>query len=65
MDERKMEKKELLGIEVADEKVADNEEFENSIEQAEKTLNGRKIVIALADSAHVDRDSFNYLKKAL
>ncbi|MBU7010720.1 MAG: transposase [Theionarchaea archaeon] len=55
--------KELLGIRITDERVGDSKEFENLIEQAEKTLNGRKIALALADGAHDNKDSFNYLKK--
>lgn len=55
--------KELLGFLVTDERVGDNKEFKNLIEQAEKTLNGRKIALALADGAHDNKDSFNYLKK--
>ena len=55
--------KELLGIEITDERVGDNKEFENLVEQAENTLNGRKIALNLADPAHDTKDSFNYLKK--
>jgi hypothetical protein len=55
--------KELLALEVTDEKVGDSKEFENLIEQAERTLNGRKIKRILADAAHDKRDSFNYIKK--
>jgi hypothetical protein len=57
------ETKELLGLEVTDERVSDNKEFETLIEQAEYILNGRKIASALADGAHDTKDSFNYLKK--
>lgn len=55
--------KELLGFVVTDERVADSKEFKNLIEQAEYTLNGRKIALALADGAHDNKDSFNHLKK--
>lgn len=55
--------KELLGVSVTDESVGDNKEFKNLMEQAERTLNGRKIKRALADAAHDNRDSFNYLKQ--
>lgn len=52
----------MLSIEVTDERVGDSKEFENLIEQAERTLNGRKIKRTLADAAHDKRDSFNYVR---
>jgi hypothetical protein len=55
--------KELLGIAITNEKVVDSKEFKNLIEKAEYTLNGRKIALTLADGAHDNKDSFNYLKK--
>lgn len=55
--------KELLGIVITDERVGDNKEFKNLIEQAEFTLNGRKITLVLADAAHDSKESFNRLKK--
>ena len=55
--------KELLGIEITNELVGDSKEFKNLIDQAEYTLNGRKIVLALADAAHDNKDSFSYLEK--
>lgn len=58
-----VETKELLGITVTDESVSDNKEFRNLMEQTERMLNGRKIKRALADAAHDNRDSFNYLKQ--
>lgn len=57
------ETRKLLGLGVTDERVADSKEFKNLIEQAEKTLNGRKIASALGDGAHDNKDSFNYLKE--
>jgi hypothetical protein len=39
--------KEFLGIEITDERVGDSKEFKTLIEQAEYTLNGRKIVLVL------------------
>ena len=58
-----VEEKHLLGIEVTDERVGDNKEFKNLMEQSKKTLNGRRIKRTLADAAHDTRDSFNYVKR--
>lgn len=55
--------KEILAIEVTDERVTDNKEFEPLLNQCEKTLQGRSISLVLADGAHDTRDAFNYLKK--
>jgi hypothetical protein len=56
------ETKELLSFEVTDERIADNKKFKSLLAHAEKTLNGRKIALVLADGAHDSKDSFNYLK---
>ncbi|KYK36436.1 MAG: hypothetical protein AYK19_08630 [Theionarchaea archaeon DG-70-1] len=73
MDERKMEKKERMDkspyyCRCSHKRIArfysnDSKEFKNLIEQAEYTLNGRKIALALADGAHDNKDSFNHLKE--
>jgi hypothetical protein len=55
--------KELLGIEVTDEGVGDSKELENLVEQAEHTVNKRKIERVLADAAHDTKANFNFLKQ--
>ena len=55
--------KELLGIEITDERVGDSTEFENLVSQAEHTLNGRKIKRVLADGAHDTKDNFKFLNR--
>ena len=52
-----------MGIEITDERVGDNKEFENSVEHALKTLNGREVKRVLADAAQDTRDNFNFLKR--
>jgi len=55
--------KELLAIEITDERVGDSREFENLVSQLEHTLNKRKIKEVLADAAHDTKDNFNFLKR--
>ena len=53
-----IETKEILGIEITDERVSDSSQFENLIEQAEKKANIEKV---LADGAYDTRENFNLL----
>jgi hypothetical protein len=55
--------KELLALEITDERVGDSTEFENLISHTEHTVNGRKIKEVLADGAHDAKDNFNFLKR--
>jgi hypothetical protein len=53
--------KEVVGIEVTDEKVGDSKMFGPLIDQSKENLQGRKIVQADADGAYDTRDAFNKL----
>jgi hypothetical protein len=51
--------KEVVGIEVTDEKVGDSKMFSPLIDQSKENLQGRKIEQADADGAYDARDAFN------
>ena len=53
--------KEIVGIEVTDEKVGDSRMFGPLIDQSKEILQGRKIEQADADGAYDTRDAFNKL----
>jgi hypothetical protein len=53
--------KEIVGLEVTDERVGDNRMFAPLIDQTEKNLPGRKIEKALADGAFDSKSNFNTL----
>lgn len=53
--------KEIVGIEVTDERVGDGKMFAPLIDQSKQNLQGRKIVQVDADGAYDTRDAFNKL----
>jgi hypothetical protein len=53
--------KEIVGIEVTDERVGDGKMFAPLIDQSKQNLQGRKIVQADADGAYDTRGAFNKL----
>jgi len=57
-----VETKELLAIEVTDERISDNKKFKDLLDQAQNNINGR-IKRVLADGIHDTRDNFNSLKE--
>lgn len=56
-----VETKEIIGIEVTDERVGDSRMFGSLIDQSKQNLRGRKIVQADADGAYDTRVAFNKL----
>jgi hypothetical protein len=56
-----VETKEIVGIEVTDERVGDSRMFGPLIDQSKQNLQGREIVQADADGAYDTRDAFNKL----
>jgi hypothetical protein len=55
--------KEIVGIEVTDERVGDNKMFRPLIDQSQQNLQGRKIEQVDADGAFDSRDAFNKLSE--
>jgi hypothetical protein len=55
--------KEIVAIEVTDERVSDGSKFNSLISQAEENLYGRKIKEALGDGAYDRREIFDYLQQ--
>ncbi len=55
--------KEIVAIEVTDERVSDGSRFNSLIDQAEENLSGRKIEKALGDGAFDRREIFDHLQQ--
>jgi hypothetical protein len=55
--------KEIVAIEVTDERVSDGSRFNSLVDQAEENLSGRKIEKALGDGAFDRREIFDHLVK--
>jgi hypothetical protein len=55
--------KEIVAIEVTDERVSDGSKFNSLIDQAEENLSGRKIEEVLGDGAFDRREIFNHLQQ--
>jgi len=55
--------KEIVAIEVTDERVSDGSKFNSLVNQAEENLSGRKIKEALGDGAYDRREIFDYLQQ--
>jgi len=55
--------KEIVAIEVTDERVSDGSKFNSLISQAEENLSGRKIKEALGDGAYDRREIFDHLQQ--
>jgi hypothetical protein len=55
--------KEIVAIEVTDERVSDGSKFNSLIDQAEENLSGRKIEEVLGDGAFDRRDIFDHLQQ--
>ena len=55
--------KEIVAIEVTDERVSDGSKFNSIIDQAEENLSGRKIKEALGDGAYDRREIFDHLQQ--
>ena len=55
--------KEIVAIEVTDERVSDGSKFNSLISQAEENLSGRKIKEALGDGAYDRREIFDHLQE--
>ncbi len=55
--------KEIVAIEVTDERVSDGSKFNSLIDQAEENLPGRKIEKVLGDGAYDRREIFNHLRE--
>jgi hypothetical protein len=55
--------KEIVAIEVTDERVSDGSRFNSLIDQAEKNLSGRRIKEALGDGAFDRREIFDHLQE--
>ena len=55
--------KEIVAIEVTDERVSDGSKFNSLIDQAEENLSGREIEEALCDGAYDRREIFDHLQQ--
>ena len=55
--------KEIVAIEVTDERVSDGSRFNSLVDQAEENLSGRKIEKALGDGAFDRREIFDHLQQ--
>jgi len=55
--------KEIVAIEVTDERVSDGSKFNSLIDQAEENLSGRKIEEVLSDGEYDRREIFNHLQE--
>jgi len=55
--------KEIVAIEVTDERVSDGSKFNSLVNQAEENLSGRKIKEALGDGAYDRREIFDHLQQ--
>jgi hypothetical protein len=55
--------REIVAIEVTDERVSDGSKFNSLVDQAEENLSGRKIEKALGDGAFDRRDIFDHLQQ--
>ena len=55
--------KEIVAIEVTDERASDGSEFNSLIDQAEENLSGRKIEEVLGDGAYDRQEIFNHLQE--
>ena len=55
--------KEIVAIEVTDERVSDGSKFNSLIDQAEENLSGREIEEALGDGAYDRREIFDHLQQ--
>jgi len=55
--------KEIVAIEVTDERVSDGSRFNSLADQAEENLSGRKIEMALGDGAFDRREIFDHLQE--
>ena len=55
--------KRIVGIEVTDESVKDNEKFGDLIKQSQKNLDRGRIKRALADGSYDTKEGFNILEK--
>ena len=55
--------KEIVAIEVTDERVSDGSKFNSLIDQAEENISGRKIEEVLGDGGYDRREIFNHLKE--
>ncbi len=55
--------KEIVAIEVTDERVSDGSKFNSIIDKAEENLSGRKIKEALGDGAYDRREIFDHLQQ--
>jgi hypothetical protein len=60
-----VETKEIVAIEVTDERVSDGSKFNSLIDQAEENLSERKIEKALGDGAFDRREIFDHLQEKL
>ena len=56
-------RKELVGIEVTDEKIGDDSKFKDLVNQSRKNMGDAKVKKVLADGAYDRRKIFNYLRK--
>jgi len=57
------ETKEIVAIEVTDERVSDGSKFNSLVDQAEENLSGRRIEKALGDGAFDRREIFDHLQQ--
>jgi hypothetical protein len=58
-----VETKEIVAIEVTDERVSDGSKFNSLVDQAEENLSGRRIEKALGDGAFDRREIFDHLQQ--
>jgi len=58
-----VETKEIVAIEVTDERVSDGSKFNSLVDQAEENLSGRRIKKALGDGAFDRREIFDHLQQ--
>jgi Transposase DDE domain len=56
--------KEIVGIEVTDERVSDGSRFNSLIDQSKENLSGRKIEVVLGDGAFDRKEIFDHLQQA-
>jgi hypothetical protein len=58
-----VETKEIVAVEVTDERVSDGSKFNSLVDQAEENLSGRKIEKTLGDGAFDRREIFDHLQQ--